>query len=132
MSVVKQESNVPLYDCREYCPLTQILHLTHDYVKNLVGIPPEDQVEQEVLTFVETVFKSLACINGSFLLNDEKHYYCSSRHHGVNLQEAEATFSLIGKIENSSIKDLVSSFCLFLLLLTITITLKETEFVCVG
>ncbi|XP_018560806.1 probable E3 ubiquitin-protein ligase HERC4 isoform X2 [Anoplophora glabripennis] len=107
VSVVKQNSDIPPYDCREYNPQTQILHLTQDYVKNLLRTPGNVQVEQEVLSFLETVFKSLSCLNGSFLLNDEKHYYCSSRHHGVNLEEAEGTFSLIGKIENNSIKDLI-------------------------
>lgn len=112
MSVIQQDSKVPPYDCRDYEPQTQILTLTHDYVKNLLRIPSDGPVDQEVLSFLETVFKSLSCINGSFLLDDDRHYYCTSKHHGIDLEEVETTFSLIGKIENRSIKDLVSFlFC---------------------
>ncbi|KAJ8938616.1 hypothetical protein NQ314_011425 [Rhamnusium bicolor] len=107
VSVINQDSKVPPYDCREYEPQTQILTLSHDYVKNLLRIPNDGPVDQEVLSFLETVFKSLSCINGSFLLDDDKHYYCTSKHHGVDLEQAIATFSLIGKIENGSIKDLI-------------------------
>ncbi|KAJ8935929.1 hypothetical protein NQ318_008705 [Aromia moschata] len=95
VTVVKQEDKVPAYDCREYDPQTQILVLTNTYVKNLLRICATDQVDQEILSFLETVFRS------------EKHYYCTSKHHGVDLELAETTFSLIGKVENSSIKDLI-------------------------
>nr|XP_023013190.1 probable E3 ubiquitin-protein ligase HERC4 isoform X1 [Leptinotarsa decemlineata] len=107
VSVIKQESKVPPYDCREIDPQTQILSISYDYIKNLLRIPCDNPVDQDVLTYLETVFKSLSCINGSFLLDDDRHYYCSSKHHGVDIAVAESTFSLIGRIENKSITELI-------------------------
>ncbi|KAG5879073.1 hypothetical protein JTB14_023897 [Gonioctena quinquepunctata] len=107
VSVIKQESKVPPYDCREIDPQTQILTLTHGYVKTLLRIPCSSAVDQDVLSFLETVFKSLSCINGSFLLDNERHYYCTSKHHGVDVEAAESTFTLIGRIENKSITELI-------------------------
>lgn len=66
------------------------------------------------MTYVETVFKSLACFNASFLLANEEHYCCTSRHHGINMEQAEKTFDIIGKLEVESIKDLVSFIVDFL------------------
>ncbi|XP_074030404.1 HECT and RLD domain containing E3 ubiquitin ligase 4 isoform X3 [Leptinotarsa decemlineata] len=110
VSVIKQESKVPPYDCREIDPQTQILSISYDYIKNLLRIPCDNPVDQDVLTYLETVFKSLSCINGSFLLDDDRHYYCSSKHHGVDIAVAEATFSLIGRIENKSITELTAFY----------------------
>ncbi|CAG9769467.1 unnamed protein product [Ceutorhynchus assimilis] len=105
VSVVPQEKKVPAYDSREYDPQTQILTITYSYIKTLLRIPTKGPVDQEVISFLETAFKSLACLNGSFLIDE--HYYCTSKHHGVDLQMAEKIFSDIGKIENESIQNLI-------------------------
>ncbi|XP_060525182.1 probable E3 ubiquitin-protein ligase HERC4 isoform X2 [Cylas formicarius] len=107
VSVVPRGRKLPCYDCRDYNPETQILTLTYSYVKTLTRIPENGQVDQEVLTFLETAFRSLACLNGSFLTENDKSYPCSSKHHGVDVEIAGKTFSLIGKIEKQSIRDLV-------------------------
>lgn len=91
----------------------QILSITNSYIKTLLRIPTKGPVDQDVITFLEVAFKSLACLNGSFLLDDDKHYYCTSRHHGVDMALAEDTFDLIGKIENESIQNLVSVVLLY-------------------
>lgn len=61
-----------------------------------------------LFSYLETVFSSQACINCSFLLPNDEHYCCTSRRHGVDLPIAEQCFSTIGRVENSSIKELVS------------------------
>lgn len=108
MSVISQEEKIAPFDCREIDPRTQILTLTVDYVKSLTTIPSNSPVDQDILSFLETYFKSLSCFNGSFLLDHERHYYCTSKHHGVDMEVAEEVFTLIGRIENDSIKELVS------------------------
>ncbi|KAF5305408.1 hypothetical protein FQR65_LT07734 [Abscondita terminalis] len=95
------------YDCREIVPKSQILCLDYSYLKTCLKVSSKASVDQETLAYLETVFKSLACINASFLLQNEEHYGCSSKHHGVDMAEAEKTFSLIGKCENGSIKNLI-------------------------
>lgn len=60
------------------------------------------------MTAIETVFKSLACINGSFLTQTEKKLCCSKRNSGVDIAEAEKSFDFISKMENDSLKTIVS------------------------
>ncbi|ERL91683.1 hypothetical protein D910_09010 [Dendroctonus ponderosae] len=107
VSVVPQQQKLPPYDCRDYDPQMQILSITNSYIKTLLRIPTKRSVDQEVISFIETAFKSLACLNGSFLLEDDRHYYCTSKHHGVDMSVAESTFDIIGKVENESIQNLV-------------------------
>ncbi|XP_030753015.1 probable E3 ubiquitin-protein ligase HERC4 isoform X2 [Sitophilus oryzae] len=107
VSVVPQDKKIPNYDCREYSPDTQILSIQNSFVKTLLKIPSKQPVDQDVLSILETAFKSLACLNASFLLEDEKHYYCTSKHHGVDIKCAEDTYDLIGKIEHESIQSLI-------------------------
>ncbi|CAH2001547.1 unnamed protein product [Acanthoscelides obtectus] len=102
-----KESRIPPYDCRELYPETQILTLTLDYVRGLQRFAGNKPVDQDVLSYLETVFKSLSCMNGSFLLDSNRHYYCTSKHHGVDLELTEAAYSTIGRLENASIKDLI-------------------------
>ncbi|XP_048520980.1 probable E3 ubiquitin-protein ligase HERC4 [Dendroctonus ponderosae] len=107
VSVVPQQQKLPPYDCRDYDPQMQILSITNSYIKTLLRIPTKRSVDQEVISFIETAFKSLACLNGSFLLEDDRHYYCTSKHHGVDMSVAESTFDIIGKVENESIQNLI-------------------------
>lgn len=109
VSVIDQDEKVSPFDCRDIDPRTQILTLTLDYVKNLIHIPSRSLVDQDILSFLETYFKSLSCLNGSFLLDGEKHYYCTRKHHGVDMQVVDEVFTLIGRIENDSIKELASN-----------------------
>ena len=41
---------------------------------------------------IEKIFASPACLNASFLLRDE-HYACTSKHHGVDMNEARLIFN---------------------------------------
>ncbi|CAG9828985.1 unnamed protein product [Diabrotica balteata] len=107
VSVIKKDSKVPPFDGRDIDPSTQITILSYNFVKNLLRISAKDTVDQDVWTFLETAFKSLACMNGSFLLDNDAHYICNIRHHGVNVAVAEDAFSYIAKIENESIKNLI-------------------------
>lgn len=108
VTVTKREEMIEPYDCRVYHPTTQILVLNYDYLSTNLRLAARGRVDQEFLSYLEIVFRSLSCLNGSFLLTNEQHYYCTSRHHGVDLDLAEKAFTAIARSENSSIKDLVS------------------------
>ncbi|KAF5286890.1 hypothetical protein FQA39_LY00423 [Lamprigera yunnana] len=95
------------FDSRQLESKMQILALSYEHLQNCLTVSSRESVDQEVLVYLETVFKSLACINASFLLNSGEHYCCSSKHPGVFMEEAEKAFSLIGKCENESIKNLI-------------------------
>lgn len=71
----------------------------------LVG--KNETVDMDLMTAIETVFKSLACINGSFLNKNNRHVCCSKRNSGVDITEAEKAFDFIRKMENDSLKTIV-------------------------
>lgn len=114
-TVTERRKHIRAYDFREFLPETQILLLNYEYISSCLKLSARSKVDQEMLSYLETVFKSLACFNGSFLLLNEEHYCCTSKHHGVNIELAEKTFSVIGKLEKQSIKDLVSGVQLLIL-----------------
>lgn len=62
----------------------------------------------DLLAVVELIFKSPACMNASFLLPDFGHLCCTSKHHGVDLKAAEVAFGYLRKVENESLKNVVS------------------------
>lgn len=61
---------------------------------------------KDMLCYLETVFKSLSCLNGSFL--NKTHYYCNSKNSGVDFDNLSSVFELIYKTQNSSVRDVVS------------------------
>ncbi|KAK2702704.1 hypothetical protein QYM36_018695 [Artemia franciscana] len=74
---------------------------TSSLTKILPGISEESEV-QEALTFVESVFQSSSCLNGSFL-KYKSHYGCSSSNHGIRIEEVESTFNKLSLVQNDSI-----------------------------
>ncbi|XP_034829545.1 probable E3 ubiquitin-protein ligase HERC4 isoform X1 [Maniola hyperantus] len=68
-----------------------------------------DVVNQELLAYLEIVFGSLACVNGSFLVGHNAHFGCNTRVPGVDLAKAEEAFTLISRLENSTIQELIFS-----------------------
>ncbi|CAH0559582.1 unnamed protein product [Brassicogethes aeneus] len=109
VTVTPHDENVAPYDCRGILENEQILTLNYSSIKEMLDIPNDKPVDQDILTYLEIVFRSQNCLNASFLLSNDKHYYCTSKHHGVDMDLAQKTFDVIARIENESIKDLI--FC---------------------
>ncbi|CAH0729413.1 unnamed protein product, partial [Brenthis ino] len=66
-----------------------------------------DVVNQDLMVYLETVFGSLACINGSFLMEQNSHFGCNTKVPGVDLKKAEEAFTMISRFENSSIQEII-------------------------
>lgn len=49
-------------------------------------------------------------MNGSFLLSNDAHYCCTSKHHGIDMVLAERAFNNLRKIKNENLKTLVRIF----------------------
>uniref|UniRef100_A0A182M4V1 HECT domain-containing protein n=1 Tax=Anopheles culicifacies TaxID=139723 RepID=A0A182M4V1_9DIPT len=94
-------------DFRVYDARTQILSLSPEMGKELAKIEPDQTVELDLISSVETIFKSLACMNGSLLLPNDEHFCCTSKHHGVDMVAAEEAFDQIRKIERESIRQVI-------------------------
>lgn len=100
------------FDARFYPPSTQILTLESSLITTCSKFTVKGTVDLDILGNLETIFKSLSCLNGSFLLSNDQHYYCTSKHHGVDVPLAETIFGMIAKFENESLKNLVHiKFC---------------------
>ncbi|XP_076648302.1 HECT and RLD domain containing E3 ubiquitin ligase 4 [Halictus rubicundus] len=106
-TVVSRKSNIQPDDCRKLETSYKILEITEDQLLACQRIPPSSPVDHELMTYLETVFKSQACVNGSFLLNNDNHYGCSINQHGVNLNEASRLFGIIRELDNSTIQELI-------------------------
>ncbi|KAJ8727556.1 hypothetical protein PYW07_001675 [Mythimna separata] len=68
-----------------------------------------DVVNQDTLAYLETVFSSLACVNGSFLAPNNAHFGCNTKVPGVDISKAEEAFTLVSRFENTTIKELIFS-----------------------
>ncbi|KAI5632182.1 regulator of chromosome condensation (RCC1) repeat domain-containing protein [Phthorimaea operculella] len=94
-------------DFRTPDPSKQILTLNLPKLNTCQAFKESDTVSQDVLAYLETVFGSLSCLNGSFLLPNNAHYGCNTKTPGVDLKKAEEAFTLIARFENASIKELI-------------------------
>lgn len=68
-----------------------------------------ESVDLDFMSSIEQIFKSLACMNGSFLYENNIHSGCSSRNPGVCIEQTENIFGFIRRMENQSLKQIVSS-----------------------
>ncbi|XP_070070832.1 probable E3 ubiquitin-protein ligase HERC3 isoform X1 [Drosophila takahashii] len=98
---------LPPEDFRNYRPKSQILALTADVTKQCAHFKQSDQSDMDLLSSIELIFKSQACWNGSFLLDHERHFGCSVRNHGLDLEAAQLAFDNLRVVENESIKQVI-------------------------
>lgn len=104
---IDRASGIQPDDLRIHPPTTQICQLTLAMTETFKNTPATETVDLELLSAVEIVFRSAACLNGSFLLPGDEHFCCTSKRNGVDLETAMAAFENIRKTENESIKELV-------------------------
>ncbi|XP_050097648.1 probable E3 ubiquitin-protein ligase HERC4 isoform X1 [Anopheles aquasalis] len=104
---VSMFSNENSDDYRLYDQQSQILTFSVQMSEELAAIKPDDTVELDLMSAVETIFKSLACINGSLLLPNDEHFCCTSKHPGVDMVAATEAFEQVRKIEHESLRQLI-------------------------
>lgn len=114
-------------DFRNFSELHQIWSLTKQLTENCASINNGEGVDMELISCVEIVFKNLACFNASFLLDNNRHFCCTSRHHGVNIEEAEETFDFVRKIDHENLKTLIWDSISNDLLKSLTVTPPDVE-----
>lgn len=89
----------------DFRPKTQIAFFSAEMAEAGAGA---DDSNVELVAAIETVFKSMECINGSFLRENDRHLCCSKRNAGVDVAEAERAFDFVRKMENDKLKKIVS------------------------
>jgi len=105
--VTSHAGNIPADDFRVFAQDSQILTFMQEEITRCESLSVNEQVDLDILGYLETVFSSQACLNGSFLQKDDEHYCCTSRHHGVDVPEAEHFFTSVGRLENVSVKHVI-------------------------
>ncbi|EDV39502.1 uncharacterized protein Dana_GF24453, isoform A [Drosophila ananassae] len=98
---------VPPEDLRNYKPKSQILALTEEVTKQCTRFKQNDQSDLDLLNSIELIFKSQACLNASFLLDNDRHFGCSVRNYGLDLKAAQLAFDHLRNVENESIKQVI-------------------------
>ncbi|XP_011636945.1 probable E3 ubiquitin-protein ligase HERC4 isoform X1 [Pogonomyrmex barbatus] len=106
-TITQRKDNIEPDDCRILGPTSQILTVMEEKLIECQKIPSGSPVNHELMTYLETVFKSQACINASFLVANNAHYGCSSKHHGVDLDIAIKLFGIISELDNDTIQELI-------------------------
>ncbi|XP_017798859.1 PREDICTED: probable E3 ubiquitin-protein ligase HERC4 [Habropoda laboriosa] len=106
-TVVSRNENIVPDNCRKLHRSSQILTITEEQLIACQRVPPSSPVDHELMTYLETVFRNQACVTGSFLFNNDAHYGCSSKHHGVDLDQASRLFGIIRELDNSTIQELI-------------------------
>ncbi|XP_055679804.1 probable E3 ubiquitin-protein ligase HERC4 isoform X2 [Lutzomyia longipalpis] len=107
VSAVEKSSNISSYDCRIYDEKTQICQLSLEMASSFSDLSKDSNVDLDVISILEVIFKNQSCLNGSFLKEMDEHRPCTSKNHGVDIAIAESAFEYIRKIENETIKDLI-------------------------
>lgn len=82
----------------------------HSHLPDCTKIYPSLSLLQDLMTYLETVLGSVACINASFLRANNAHFGCNTKVPGVDLAKAVEAFTLVSRFENSTLKELVSTF----------------------
>ncbi|XP_017765568.1 PREDICTED: probable E3 ubiquitin-protein ligase HERC4 isoform X2 [Eufriesea mexicana] len=109
VTVVPQGDNIKPDDCRILDSSSQILTITEEQLITCQQVPPNSPIDHELMIYLETVFKSLTCVTGSFLLKNDARYGCSNKHHGVDLDQASRSFGIIRELDNDRIQELIFS-----------------------
>ncbi|KAK3871366.1 hypothetical protein Pcinc_023478 [Petrolisthes cinctipes] len=86
-------------------PCTQPTFIMKERVNEMVSIEDDDMIDDELFTYIETVFGSMSCWNRSFLIGEgaDKHS------HGLDYRLAEEYTAKLGRVHRESIKEMVYS-----------------------
>lgn len=89
-------------------PHAQILTFTLDMAERCAQIMSDETIDLELMTQMEIVFKSQACLNASFLATSTAIRSCSQKCSNVDIREAERAFDHVTLIEHEALKAIVS------------------------
>lgn len=91
-----------------FSPVTQIVCFSGQIAECCSKINNDETIDMDLMSQMEVIFKSQACFNASFLENKTGNFSCTSKYSGIDVAEAEKAFSCIAKLENDTLKQIVS------------------------
>ncbi|KAK3089327.1 hypothetical protein FSP39_002760 [Pinctada imbricata] len=90
-------------DYRDTDPSKSITYLTAEKCDAVRQLTADQSLPVDLTEDLTKIFSSAACLNASFLLPDEEHYGCSSKKHGLDMDEVRRLLNRIGDAVNISI-----------------------------
>ncbi|XP_022653995.1 probable E3 ubiquitin-protein ligase HERC4 isoform X2 [Varroa destructor] len=88
---------------------SQIRTINVDILETMPHLKRDESVPQATMDNLEGVLSSLACMNGSFLTDQDRHYDCSGYNHGVDTELALRAMKCLEDTKNSSLKEMIRS-----------------------
>uniref|UniRef100_A0A8D9ALL9 Probable E3 ubiquitin-protein ligase HERC4 n=2 Tax=Cacopsylla melanoneura TaxID=428564 RepID=A0A8D9ALL9_9HEMI len=112
VTVTKSTDAIMSDDFRLPNPSSEIMFVDYDKLKQcereVEQLKPDETLNQDLLLYLETVFLSPGCMNGSFLqVEYDEHYNCNTKNPGVNMKLAQDCFDTIARIERESVRSLI-------------------------
>ncbi|XP_026678659.1 probable E3 ubiquitin-protein ligase HERC4, partial [Diaphorina citri] len=112
VTVTKSSDGVLSDDFRVLNPATQILDVNFERLKEcereVEQLKSDETLDQDLLLYLETVFLSPGCMNGSFLqVENDEHFSCNSKNPGVDMQLCQDCYDTIARIERESVRSLI-------------------------
>lgn len=87
---------------------SQIEHITAEFIDQLASAGVDQTVDMNLMTTVETIFQSLACINASFISEGGRITHCSKEYSNVHMPAVIHAFTVIADMENTCLRNCVS------------------------
>ncbi|XP_045600512.2 LOW QUALITY PROTEIN: probable E3 ubiquitin-protein ligase HERC4 [Procambarus clarkii] len=103
MAVVMKEPEIADDYCKKH-PHQLPLKIEESKINQMMGIGEEDMIDDDLFTYMETVFGALACWNCSFIKEGaDKHS------HGLDYRLAEEYMAKLGRIPRVSIQEVIQN-----------------------
>ena len=61
------------------------------------------------MNYLEPILGSLACLNGSFLVENDGHYNCTGLNHGIDVELAMRGLKSLEDTKNTSLQDFIGT-----------------------
>lgn len=81
---------------------------------------------------IELIFKSQSCLNGSFILGNDRRDVFSTTQHGIDLELAGRILKNLGQLENKSLKSVVCKLNVIILVSIALFNWKTNSFTDMG
>ncbi|XP_033108353.1 probable E3 ubiquitin-protein ligase HERC4 isoform X2 [Anneissia japonica] len=95
----------PQYECepvdhRLPTPDCAIYRLDEQFIKSLADSSNGTPAPDDIYAMIKERFSSQACLNNSFLTDEDRHYGCGRQNHGVDLDKAREQLQMLGDKHN--------------------------------
>lgn len=107
MSAVSKADRLEAVDCRFWKPQSQIVRFSVQLAETCAAINAAESIDQDLMTQLETIFKSLSSLNASFQQPNIGNQCCTSKHTNLDLVAVQSAFGHVARIEHDALKQII-------------------------